>query len=89
MAASNITIALIGTNDIHGSALPTIMRRSDTGEQYNYGGLPIMARLIQIIKSEHPGNSLYLDAGDQFQGGIESSKLISSGKIMNDFYGLS
>jgi 2',3'-cyclic-nucleotide 2'-phosphodiesterase (5'-nucleotidase family) len=29
---------------------------------------------------------LYLDAGDQFQGGIESSKLVSSGKIMNDFY---
>jgi len=27
-----------------------------------------------------------LDAGDQFQGGIESSKLISSGQIMNDFY---
>lgn len=48
-----------------------------------------MARLIQIVKNEHPGNVLYLDAGDQFQGGIESSKLISSGKIMNDFYGLS
>ena len=29
---------------------------------------------------------LYLDAGDQFQGGLESSSLISSGKIMNEFY---
>ncbi len=48
---SNITIALIGTNDIHGAALPTIMQRFDTGEKYNYGGLPILARLIQIIKS--------------------------------------
>lgn len=86
---SNITIALIGTNDIHGSALPTVMERFDTGEKYYYGGLPILARLIQIVKSEHPGNYLYLDAGDQFQGGIESSKLISSGKIMNDFFGLS
>jgi hypothetical protein len=28
---SNITIAIIGTNDIHGTALPTIMQRSDTG----------------------------------------------------------
>lgn len=47
-----------------------------------------MGRLINIIKGEHPGNVIYLDAGDQFQGGIESSKLISSGKIMNDFFGL-
>lgn len=29
--STNITIAIIGTNDIHGTALPTIMQRSDTG----------------------------------------------------------
>lgn len=28
---TNITIAIIGTNDIHGTALPTTMQRSDTG----------------------------------------------------------
>jgi 2',3'-cyclic-nucleotide 2'-phosphodiesterase (5'-nucleotidase family) len=65
------------------------MSRQDTGERYEYGGLTIMAQLISTIRAEYPGNTLYLDAGDQFQGGIESSKLISSGKIMNDFYGLS
>ena len=47
-----------------------------------------MGTLINIIKNEYEGNVLYLDGGDQFQGGIESSKLISSGKIMNDFYGI-
>jgi hypothetical protein len=26
-----------------------------------------------------------LDAGDQFQGGIESSPSVSSGEIINDF----
>ena len=31
---------------------------------------------------------MYLDAGDQFQGGIESSKLISGGEIMNDFFNI-
>ena len=31
---------------------------------------------------------MYLDGGDQFQGGIESSKLISGGEIMNDFFGM-
>lgn len=89
VSCTNRTIAIIGTNDIHGSALPTIMERSDSGQKYHYGGLPTLARMIQIIKSENKGNVLYLDAGDQFQGGIESSKLISSGKIMNDFYTLS
>lgn len=47
-----------------------------------------MGGLINIIKGEYPGRVMYLDAGDQFQGGIESSKLISQGKIMNDFFGL-
>lgn len=28
---ANVTIAIIGTNDIHGTALPTIMQRSDNG----------------------------------------------------------
>jgi 2',3'-cyclic-nucleotide 2'-phosphodiesterase (5'-nucleotidase family) len=45
-----------------------------------------MASMIETIREEHPGNFLYLDAGDQFQGGIESSPLVSSGEIMNDFY---
>lgn len=86
-SADNITIAIIGTNDIHGAAFPAQLVRSDNmSQQYLYGGLQYMGRLIQIIQNEYQGNVLYLDAGDQFQGGIESSKLVSSGKIMNDFY---
>ena len=45
-----------------------------------------MGSLIDIIRSEYPGHMIYLDSGDQFQGGIEASPLISNGKIMNDFY---
>lgn len=45
-----------------------------------------MADMIETIKKEYNGNVLYLDAGDQFQGGIEASSLVSSGQIMNDFY---
>lgn len=29
-----------------------------------------MAQLIDILSNENKGNTLYLDAGDQFQGGI-------------------
>ena len=45
-----------------------------------------MGFLIDTIRKEYPGHTLYFDAGDQFQVGIESSPLISQGKIMSDFY---
>jgi len=38
-----------------------------------------MAQMIETLRTEYGGNLLYLDAGDQFQGGIESSSLVSSG----------
>lgn len=40
------TVAIIGTNDIHGKAFPTMLSRPDTEQRYNYGGLVYMARLI-------------------------------------------
>lgn len=64
------TVAIIGTNDLHGGAFPTSLFRSDTGEGYTYGGLEYMAQMIETVQNEYPGNVLYLDAGDQFQGGI-------------------
>ena len=90
LAAKNEVIAIIGTNDIHGAALPTniTIHKNNKTIEYKYGGLVYMARMIEIIKKENPGKVLYLDAGDQFQGGIESGTLISQGKIMNDFFGL-
>jgi len=45
-----------------------------------------MASLIKIIKDKNPGNTLYFDAGDQFQGGIENSPLVSNGRIINAFF---
>lgn len=45
-----------------------------------------MGRLIQIIQEDHKGRVLYLDGGDQFQGGIEASEQVSSGEIIADFY---
>jgi 2',3'-cyclic-nucleotide 2'-phosphodiesterase (5'-nucleotidase family) len=45
-----------------------------------------MASMIERFRKEYKGNILYLDAGDEFQGGIESSTLISNGKIINEFF---
>jgi 5'-nucleotidase len=61
--------------------------RGDTKEKYNYGGLATMASLIDIFRKEYGDkNVLYLDAGDHFQGGIEASKLVSNGMIINEFF---
>jgi 2',3'-cyclic-nucleotide 2'-phosphodiesterase (5'-nucleotidase family) len=64
------TVVIVTTNDIHGSAFSTFLYRTDTGENYTYGGLEVMAQMIQTIREEYGGNMIYLDAGDQFQGGI-------------------
>lgn len=49
---ATVTIAIIGTNDIHGAAFPAQLIRSDnTSAQYFYGGLQYMGRLIQIIQN--------------------------------------
>lgn len=49
-----VTIAIIGTNDIHGAAFPAQLIRSDnTSAKYLYGGLEYMGRLIQIIQQEN------------------------------------
>jgi hypothetical protein len=37
--AQYTTIAVVAINDIHGTALPTIMQRQDNKENYTYGGL--------------------------------------------------
>ena len=34
VATTNVTIAIIGTNDIHGTAFPALLQRADTGEEY-------------------------------------------------------
>ena len=45
-----------------------------------------MARLMEIIQKEFGNKVIYLDGGDQFQGGIESGPKVSNGEIMADFY---
>lgn len=52
---------------------------------YTQGGLATLGALINIVKKEYPGNTLYFDSGDQFQGGVESSPLLAGGKLLNQF----
>lgn len=40
----------MSTNDLHGTAFPKSLYRSDNREEYKYGGLVYLARLINIVK---------------------------------------
>ena len=50
VAAQYTTVAVVAINDVHGTALPTLLQRQDNMENYTYGGLQYMASLINIIK---------------------------------------
>ena len=78
-SAAAITISIIGTNDVHGYVLPAGGR----------GGLAWFGGFVQNLRAARardaqPGGVLLLDAGDTFQGGIESN--LSEGGLVVDAY---
>ena len=77
-------VPLFCSSDIHGHFYP---EEFDVREiSYTKGGLDYLAKYINIIKEEFQNQFLYLDAGDLFQGGTEST--ITKGEIMMDYFNL-
>jgi 5'-nucleotidase len=77
-AADGVTISIVGTNDLHG--------RFMTDEQ-GRGGLTVLGGYIDNLRAARAadgGAVLVLDAGDTFQGGIESN--LSEGLVVVDAY---
>ena len=81
-SSGNITIAIVGTNDIHGQAYERDFTFNN--ETYQVGGYKLLSGLIDILKKEFNENILWFDAGDQFTGTVESMR--SNGTLMVDFY---
>jgi 2',3'-cyclic-nucleotide 2'-phosphodiesterase (5'-nucleotidase family) len=79
----SVTIAILGTNDIHGQAFEKADIPFDS-EKVSVGGYKLLSGLIDIIREQYGKNSLWLDAGDQFTGTYE--KELTKGKLMIDFY---
>lgn len=77
------SIALLGTSDIHGAAFVSKQYHPGINEDYSVGGLEILATHIKLMKKEWGDKLLWLDSGDQFQGGYETRK--TEGKIITDF----
>ena len=81
---SNYYIPVICTADFHGYYYPKQMSYKNIS--YTQGGLDYLAKYISIIKNEFNNNILYLDGGDNFQGGIESE--ITDGEIISEFFNI-
>ena len=78
------TVAILSTNDIHGSYFSSHVTTPKNKKEYDLGGLEYVAKYINILRKEWGENFLYLDGGDQFQGGFESK--MTNGDIITEYF---
>ena len=73
-----ITLSIVGTNDLHGRIFT---------DRFGRGGLRVLGGFVENLRTARAadgGGLLLLDAGDTFQGGIESN--LSEGRVVVDAY---
>ena len=76
-AAPTLILSIVGTSDLHGYFM----------ERANRGGLGLFAGFVNNLRAARAadrGGVLLLDAGDTFQGGVESD--LSEGAVVIDAY---
>jgi 5'-nucleotidase len=64
--AEPVHVVLVGTNDLHGWF-------AGHPDKVPYGGLPVFASYISALRAANPGRVVLVDAGDLFQGTLESN----------------
>jgi 5'-nucleotidase len=71
------TVAIVGTNDIHGAIVPLSLKTRDAAgvpsTSYEAAGVSVLATYIRRLRNEFGDHLVWLDAGDQFQGSLESN----------------
>lgn len=84
------TVAIMGINDFHGSLTPrTLKTREAPGfepMEYTRGGAALLSSYVRILRSQFKDRFLLLDAGDEFQGSIESN--LQEGAPVVSFFNL-
>jgi 5'-nucleotidase len=84
------TIEIAGTNDIHGALTPFDWKTKDKAAvaptSYNVAGVAVLATYIRRLQNQYGKEFLWLDAGDEFQGSLESN--LGGGAPMVDFFNL-
>jgi 5'-nucleotidase len=79
------TIVVLGTNDIHGALAPERMKTKDpTPVEYEKGGAAQFASQVRLLRKQYGEHLLFLDAGDEFQGSIDSN--LDEGRPMVRFF---
>lgn len=78
-----VTIAVVGINDFHGHVIPKERKLPD-GRIIQSGGSPVLTAMLKILREETKGNLLLVDAGDEWQGTLESNQV--TGSIVLDYY---
>ena len=76
-ATGRVTLSIVGTTDLHGRVFP----RGGLGGVAQLGGY---LRNLRAARERDGGAVLLLDAGDTFEGGIESN--LSEGALVVDAY---
>ena len=76
-----IYIPIIETTDLHGYGF---QREIESKSNFSYGGGSLLSSYIEAIRKEWGDNFIYLDAGDKYKGGVEST--ISNGTIMTEIF---
>lgn len=67
-------IPIIGINDIHGRIFPKEIKSLPKGlKTLRNSGLTLFSSYVSILNKEYDGNIIVLDAGDQYQGTLESN----------------
>ena len=77
-AADSVTLSIVGTNDLHGRFM---------SDEQGRGGLTVLGGYIANLRAARAadgGAVLVLDAGDTFQGGVESN--LAEGLLIVDAY---
>ena len=77
--ASTLTLSIVGTSDLHGYFL----------ERSGRGGIEVFAGYVKNLRAARAadgGAVLLIDAGDTFQGGVESD--LSEGAVVVEIRGL-
>ncbi len=81
---NNKIVVIAGLNDFHG-ALKPFQRKNEMGA-YQIGGAAFLASHMRLIRKQFSNRLLILDAGNQWQGSLESQ--ILHGQPVIDFYNL-
>jgi 5'-nucleotidase len=71
--AEPVHVVIVGTTDVHGWFNGHVETPPDGGEGVLWGGLPVLAKHIEVLRKQNEGRVLLVDSGDMFQGTLESN----------------